>query len=108
MKIEKVGIVANMAKEDAPSVAAMLVERIEASGKVPLLLEDAAEAIARKGLAREPEELAGESDFVIALGGDGTLLHAARLVGGHGKPLLAVGGLVVRAASRLNIQVSTE
>jgi NAD+ kinase len=36
------------------------------------------------------DDLAEESDIVIALGGDGTLLRAARAVGGRGTPILGV------------------
>jgi len=35
-------------------------------------------------------EIAGRADLVIAIGGDGTLLYAARLVARHGVPLLGV------------------
>jgi len=39
--------------------------------------------------------LAASSDIVVSLGGDGTMLAAARLIGGSGKPLMGVnlGGL---------------
>ena len=35
-------------------------------------------------------ELAGLADFMIAVGGDGTLLEAARLVAGRDVPLLGI------------------
>lgn len=95
MKIERVGIIVNLKKADAAAVASRLVGRIEAAGKTPLLPEAAAAALGRSGLAREREEIAGASDFVIALGGDGTLLHVARLLGDHETPILGIniGGL---------------
>jgi len=37
-----------------------------------------------------PGELADRADLVIAIGGDGTLLYAARLVARHGVPLLGI------------------
>jgi len=37
-----------------------------------------------------PEKLAEQVDVVIVLGGDGTLLHAARLIGANGVPILGV------------------
>lgn len=43
------------------------------------------------GVVRVPEpEIAPQADLVIAIGGDGTLLYAARLVARHGVPLLGV------------------
>ena len=42
-------------------------------------------------LKRVPErEIGARADLVIAVGGDGTLLHAARLVAGHAVPLIGV------------------
>ena len=38
----------------------------------------------------KPEELSREVDVVIVLGGDGTLLHAARIIGASGVPILGV------------------
>lgn len=43
------------------------------------------------GVVRVPEaQIAQRSDLVIAIGGDGTLLYAARLVAKHGVPLLGI------------------
>jgi NAD+ kinase len=36
------------------------------------------------------DQIAGRADLVIAIGGDGTLLYAARLVARHGVPLLGI------------------
>ncbi len=44
-----------------------------------------------EGLLRLPErEIGTQADLIIAIGGDGTLLYAARLVARHGVPLLGV------------------
>src|SRR5882757_11372190 len=43
------------------------------------------------GIVRIPEkDIGANADLVIAIGGDGTLLYAARLVARHGVPLLGV------------------
>src|SRR5918995_482151 len=43
------------------------------------------------GVTRVPEEsIASRADLVIAIGGDGTLLYAARLVARHDVPLLGI------------------
>jgi NAD+ kinase len=58
---------------------------------VQVLVSEAAPGIDAAGVARVPEGAIGErADLVIAVGGDGTLLYAARLVARHGVPLLGV------------------
>ncbi|MDP8248336.1 MAG: NAD(+)/NADH kinase [Candidatus Tritonobacter lacicola] len=95
MRIDSVGIIVNVKKADAAEVAARLVGRIEAAGKTPLLPEDTAALLGRPELQRDAASVARDSDFIIALGGDGTLLHAARLIGDHERPILGIniGGL---------------
>jgi len=58
---------------------------------VEVLLSESAPGIDATGVTRVPEVAIGErADLVIAVGGDGTLLYAARLVARHGVPLLGV------------------
>ncbi len=58
---------------------------------VQVLLSEAAPGIDAAGVVRVAETAIGErADLVIAVGGDGTLLYAARLVARHGVPLLGV------------------
>jgi len=62
------------------------------SRNVRVLVSDETEFTASgEGILRKPERDIGENaDLVIAIGGDGTLLYAARLVARHGVPLLGV------------------
>src|SRR6185437_13803362 len=56
-----------------------------------LMSEDAPIAEEPARVVRVPERQIGErADLVIAIGGDGTLLYAARLVARHDVPLLGV------------------
>jgi NAD+ kinase len=56
-----------------------------------LVSDDAHFALEPAGVSRVPEDTMGErADLIIAIGGDGTLLYAARLVARHGVPLLGV------------------
>ncbi len=78
-------------REIVPELKRWLAER-----KISALLDrETAESLgdASHGLARE--ELAGRADLLVVLGGDGTLLAAARVVQDRDLPVLAVnlGGL---------------
>jgi NAD+ kinase len=58
---------------------------------VQVLVSDASPAIDSAAVVRVPEPSLGQrADLVIAIGGDGTLLYAARLVAHYGVPLLGV------------------
>lgn len=58
---------------------------------VEVLVSEAASGIDPAAVVRVPEQSLGQrADLVIAVGGDGTLLYAARLVAHHGVPLLGV------------------
>lgn len=63
-----------------------------ASRGVRVLVSEADDhGVPATGVTRVPESEIGErADLVIAIGGDGTLLYAARLVAGHAVPLIGV------------------
>jgi NAD+ kinase len=88
VKLQTVGI---CVKRDQPQVAervATLEEWLHDRGVEVLLEREAARWLARPGV--ELEELAGRVDLLIVLGGDGTLLAAARAIGERAVPLLGV------------------
>src|SRR5215467_10599110 len=67
-----------------------LLPHLESRGVQVLVSEDA-ELPAGAPVSRVPESAFGErADLVIAVGGDGTLLYAARLVARHQVPLVGV------------------
>ena len=67
-----------------------LLPHLQSRG-VHVLVNDDAELPRNAPVTRVPERTLGESaDLVIAVGGDGTLLYAARLVARHNVPLLGV------------------
>jgi NAD+ kinase len=69
--------------------AATLLPYLAGRGVQVLVSDEAAPTAA--AAARVPERQLGErADLMIAIGGDGTLLYAARLVARHGVPLLGV------------------
>ncbi|HLJ39085.1 MAG TPA: NAD(+)/NADH kinase [Steroidobacteraceae bacterium] len=58
---------------------------------VQVLASESAAGLEAPDVTRVPEAAIGaRADLVIAIGGDGTLLYAARLVARHGVPLLGV------------------
>ena len=69
--------------------AGTLLPHLAAAGVTVLVSEDA--RLTASSVTRVPEAQFGpRADLVIAIGGDGTLLYAARLVARHGVPLLGV------------------
>ncbi len=87
--IKNCGIIANKRKPDIGSLVAGLASWLEARGVTPLVWNDLAGILERDDL-RPLGEVAGGSDIVIAVGGDGTLLRAARAVGDRMIPVLGV------------------
>jgi NAD+ kinase len=88
VKLSCVGI---CVKPDQPQVAervATLEEWLHDHGVEVLLDREAARWLSRPGIALG--ELAGRVDLMIVLGGDGTLLAAARAIGERAVPLLGV------------------
>ena len=74
----------------AESVSALL-PHLASRGVRVLVSEDATLAAGAAGVVRVAERELGErADLIIAIGGDGTLLYAARLAARHAVPLLGV------------------
>jgi NAD+ kinase len=69
----------------------VLLPHLARRGVRVLVSEDTAGGAPLAGVTRVPErELGEQAELLIAIGGDGTLLHGARLVARHGVPLLGV------------------
>ena len=82
-----VGIIPRIGKDDAVSVCRELVAWLTANGHEALVE-------AQPGVLGCPTapglDLAARADLIVVLGGDGTLLHAARLLAGREVPILGV------------------
>jgi NAD+ kinase len=90
MLYRRVGIMANLDKPGAAATATDLFSTLAAAGAQPFVDEAIAGVLNLAAHSvRLPEE-AGRLDFVTVLGGDGTLLRAARLLAGRSTPLLGV------------------
>ncbi len=91
----RVGIVAKVDRPEAREVVPRLVEWLTDRGKQVVLEKETAELIANPKTAVRKSDLPAQADLLVVLGGDGTLLSMARLVGDLGVPILGVnlGGL---------------
>src|SRR5207244_5298817 len=94
--MKRIGIVAKPDRPDAAGVVARLLDWCAERGLQPVLEKETAGLCpdAQASTARKPD-LPGQVDLLVVLGGDGTLLAMARLVGDLGVPILGVnlGGL---------------
>src|SRR5580693_1824773 len=94
--IKTVGIISRPRREDIARVVPPLVNWLKAHGAEVTCDSETNDCLGMAALqARKREELPGCTDLLIVLGGDGTLLSAARLAAQRKVPILAVnlGGL---------------
>lgn len=103
--MKKVGIVAKPDAAEAPEVVRRLVQWLGARGLVVVLEKETASLVPDvPATPASRAELPSQVDFLVVLGGDGTLLAVARAVGDLGIPLLGVnlGGLGFLTATTLD------
>lgn len=87
--VKNVALISKPHSDQAAHIVPELAEWLGARGiGVRLDEESASYAVRPGGLSRE--KAVSGTDLVIVLGGDGTLLSAARAIGGSGTPLFAV------------------
>lgn len=90
-QIRQVGLVANAEKPGAAELARRLAKVVEQSGRRVLVDPGTAQLMRRSPPTVESiRDLARRTDLILVLGGDGTMLRAAREVAGHDTPLLGV------------------
>ena len=89
MKIKKVGIIANIEKENIAGFAGALKKWLE-DRKIKVSLEaNLAAAVGGSG-GFKLEDLASKVDLIAVLGGDGTMLRTARYVAQHPVPIVGI------------------
>src|SRR5260370_33582110 len=94
--MKRIGVVARTGGPAAADVAHRLLAWCAERGLQPVLEKETAGLCPDAHAATLPKpDLPGQVDLVLVLGGDGTLLSVARLVGDLGVPILGVnlGGL---------------
>jgi NAD+ kinase len=87
LPVRTIGLIPRLGKDDATALAREISSWLTARGDQPLIE-------AESGIAGVPAlpglELAARADLLVALGGDGTLIHAAGLCRGREVPILGV------------------
>jgi NAD+ kinase len=83
------GVIANRRKAGIDAILMRLIAWLESKGVTPLVWDDLAGLVPEATL-RPLKEIAAKSELVVALGGDGTLLRAARVVGNRMTPVVGV------------------
>jgi NAD+ kinase len=88
--LKTIGIISRPRREQLSVVIPPLLQWLEARGVHALYDEETASSLDQPSAARTRQELANESDLLLVLGGDGTLLAAARVAAPRGIPILPV------------------
>ncbi len=88
--VKAIGLFGNPTKRDLPPAAALIASLCEPAGVRVLASEDLRSALDGTITYLPNDELINHVDVVIAFGGDGTMLRAARVLGQSGVPLLGV------------------
>ena len=93
--MQRIGIAAKPKKPEAEAILRTLVAWLRDHGREVLLDQEAAGICPEVGPGLPRSLVAATADLVIVLGGDGTLLSVARLIGSREVPILGVnlGGL---------------
>jgi len=92
---KRIAFMVNRSKPLATKLVPELVRWLRAAGHVPLLSAGTAKLLRVTTECSPAAKLAEKADLVVACGGDGTMLRAARLVGSRDVPIMGVnlGGL---------------
>ena len=87
--MKNIGIVPNFSKDPEGVQTRAIISEIQQKGMQPLVLPEVYQVI-NVGKVVEKESFYSLSDFIFVLGGDGTLLRAARQACKYGLPVLGI------------------
>lgn len=91
----KIGLIVNPKKPQAKKVVLDIIAFCIKQGIVPLLEESSARIFRQAKHGAKEKEIVNTAELLIAIGGDGTLLKTARMVGAKQTPIMGInlGGL---------------
>jgi NAD+ kinase len=90
MEISRISIFGNPEKHDISLAVSTILDKLQSSNVDVRIQDSLAIVVDRRDLSITEAQLAECSDVVIALGGDGTMLRAARALLGSTVPLMGV------------------
>lgn len=88
--MQKIGLIPNLEKDRDLEVTKRLIRHLLLKDCQPQLAQKVAQAYGLETFACEDETLYRDSDFIISLGGDGTLLGVGRKAAKYNTPILGV------------------
>lgn len=88
--LKKIGIIPNTLKDIEFEMTKQIIDWACDSGCTPLISEQVSSSLDFKQFNTDINSIYSESDFLIVLGGDGTLLSVARNAALHSTPILGI------------------
>lgn len=86
----QVAVIPNLEKKDAGTYTEKIIAFLKARGAVVLMHEKHSGAFRDAVFCESHSELAKACDLIVAVGGDGTIIHSARHAAQYEKPILGV------------------
>lgn len=88
--MHNIGLIVNTTKDKDFKITESIIKWVEDKGGQPLLTDDVCKKVGKPGYAIPKKEIYRIADFIIVLGGDGTILGVAREACSYGTPILGV------------------
>lgn len=90
--IQKIAVIPNLTKKGAFEITLEVLARLKKLGISVFLTKALRQSFQSEGMTfcKDTDELCSRTDMVLTIGGDGTIIHAARHASSFNKPLLGI------------------